>query len=176
MNPGLTSLLLPGLSAEHGPPLQKRANCIWLSVWMKASHFWMSRQATGRSVIQQREYMRLSACADAISWRTSRMEVAPLVSRCSVFVSTYSGSWLRHLGRFSWEVTAPCSPFPSCPCSYVGGAHSRAGVAEISHCTGADKSTGTCALGVEGWVQAALLLPPVHLVWTVTLCISTKYC
>lgn len=135
MNPGLTSLLLLGLFVEHGPPPRKQANCIWLPTWMKASHFWMSRQATGRSVIQWRQYMRVSARADAISWHTSQMEVSLLVSRCSVFVSTYSGWWLRHLARFSCEVTAPCSPFPPYPCSSVGGARSRAGVAEMSHCT-----------------------------------------
>lgn len=133
MNPGLASLLLLGLFAEQGPPPQKQANCIWLSTWMKAARFWKSRQATGRSVIRWREYMRISVCADAILWCTRQMEVPLLVSCCSVFVSTYSGSWLWCLGRFSWEVTASCSPFPACPCLSVG-AHLRARVAEIGHC------------------------------------------
>lgn len=131
---------------------------------MKASHFWMSRQATGRSVKQWREYMRVSACADATSWHTSQMEVPLLVSRCSVFVSTYSGSWLRLLGGFSWEVTALCSPFPPCLCLSVGGVHSRAGVAEMSHCTlnwwsiHWDLSTG-CG-GVNSGSSAPATCPP----------------
>lgn len=89
----------------------------------------------------------------------------PACKSLSTFVSIYSGSWLRYLGRFSWEVTASCSSFPPCPFSSVGGAHSRAGVAEMSHCTlnQCSKSTGSCALGVEEWVQAAAILPPVLL-------------
>lgn len=192
MNPGLASLLLLGLAAQQGPPPRKRASCIWLSAWMKAAHFWMSRQATVRSVIQRREYMRVSACADAISWHTSQMEVPLLVSRCSVFVSTYSGCWLRHLGRFSWEVTASLSPFPACPCSSVGGAHTTAGVAEMGPC----QVFCHCRSQYGMWHLKPLQLNPAGLVhrvrrgefwqqgswqlaiwvWTVTLCISIKCC
>lgn len=190
MNPGLAALLLPGLSTEQGPPPRKQANCIWLSAWMKSAHFWMSRQATGRSVIQQRGYMRVSACADAISWHTRQMEVPLLVSRCSVLVSTYWGCWLRHLGRFSWEVTTSRSPFPASSCSSVGGAHPRAGVAEMGHCQVFCHCRSQCGT----WYLKPLQLNPAGLVhqvrriefrqqgsrhlaiwvWTVTLCISIK--
>lgn len=79
-NPGLASLLLLGLSAEQGPSLQKPAYRVQLLSWMKAAHFWMSRQAIGRSVIQQSDYPRDFACADAVSWHTGQVEVSLLVS------------------------------------------------------------------------------------------------
>lgn len=114
-NPGLASLLLLGLSAEQGPSLQKPAYRVQLSSWMKAAHFWMSRQAIGRSVIQQSDYPRDSACADAVSWRTGQVEVSllvsPLLCACKqllkVLAQALGQVWL---GSHCLLLSFPCLP------------------------------------------------------------------
>lgn len=79
----------------------------------------------------------------------ARWKYPCLSAPCSVLVSNYSRCWLRHLGRFGWEITASCSPFPACPSPSFRGACPRAGVAGVVFCRCRSQRGTWCLLLLE---------------------------